>query len=442
MNFRRTALTAALLSIAFILGLSLGRRQAVHLPEAHQQEANYYCPMHPQVRSEKPGNCPICGMRLVQQEVASVAGQSAAETLSLPAGSFRVPLEKQQLIGVTYDTARLTLFSKSVRSTGRVAVDETRIRKVQTRLEGWVEHVYAAVTGKFVAQGEPLLSISSPELLALQQEYLLALRSEKILASSPLVSGNPHPRQMIAAARRRLEFFELSPEQLEQVARTQQPIPHFLVSAPQSGYILERKVFPKQRVTPDSELYTLADLSRVWVIADLFEAEALLVGTGSLARITSASRGQWNGRVAQIQPQVDAETRTVKVRIEVDNRNGALKPDLFVDVDFYINLGMRLSVASEAVLDTGLRKTVFVDLGDGYLQPRAVVTGEQAEGRTEILSGLQAGERVVASGAFLIDSESQLNASRSQVADGAAQQAGRLPAGNPPTSQASPHKHD
>jgi RND family efflux transporter MFP subunit len=484
MRIRTLVLLAALVTAAFVAGLGYGRWSRPQSPPGAvpAQKAEYFCPMHPHVRSDKPGNCPICGMKLAaasreETQPASAAGaegyfcpmhpsvrsgkpgdcpicgmklipaqpaeSQGQDSAGLPPGAFRIPPEKQQLIGVTYDTVQWTSDSRTFRATGSVTVDETRVAKVQTRIEGWIDQVYADFTGKRIEKGQPLLSIYSPEMLASQQEYLLALRGKEVMAGSPLASSRAHGDALIAASRRRLELLELNEAQIEEITRTRKPLTTVTLYSPVSGVVMERKAFPKQRVTPDTELYTVADLSQVWIMAEVFENEAAMVRTGMSARVSSAYGGRtFSGRVSHIQPQVDPETRTVKLRIEAANPDGALKPGMFVDIDFHAALGRRLTVPDEAVLDTGLRKTVFVDRGNGFLEPRAVTAGERAGGRIEIVSGLKAGERVVSSGAFLIDSESQLKSASSGMArpGGSAGVEESKPSAPPPAHTG--HKHD
>jgi RND family efflux transporter MFP subunit len=203
----------------------------------------------------------------------------------------------------------------------------------------------------------------------------------------------------------------MSPEQIDEVARTGQPLTHVTIEAPVTGHVLLRNAFPGQRISPENELYVIADLSRVWIMADVFEFDAPNVRLGQHAVVrlpyTSGAR-TFHASVTYIQPQLEAETRTLKVRLEAANPGLVLKPDMYVDVDFHLPQRERLMVPAEAVLDTGLRKTVFVDLGNGYLEPREVETGERAADRIVIRSGLKPGERIVVSGNFLIDSEAQL----------------------------------
>jgi RND family efflux transporter MFP subunit len=361
-----------------------------------EKKTGYHCPMHPNLRSDRPGECGICGMKLVPDDQAAAAPSGAAP----PAGTIHVSPDKQQLIGVTFGTAEYTSAAQNLRVTGKVQPDETRVVKVQTRIDGWIDKVFVDFTGKYVEQGQPLLTLYSPELLASQQEYLLALKSRELMKSESLVR----------ASRKRLELLSLSDGQIAEIERTGEPLKNITLHAPAAGYVMMRNSFPKQRVTPETELYTLADLSRVWIMAEIFESDAPAVQTGSAARITFPYAGgrALEARVTYIQPQVEMATRTIKVRLEAANPDLLLKPDMFVDVTFALGQPRRLTVPSDAVLDAGLRKTVFVDLGGGHLEPRAVETGERLGERIEILRGLKPGERVVASGTFLIDSESQL----------------------------------
>lgn len=363
--------------------------------EVKSAEKKYFCPMHPHVRSDRPGTCPICGMQLVEM---------GSETAAAPMeGTIQVSPEKQQLIGVKFATVELAGGTKNFRTAARVQPDERRVAKVQSRIDGWIEKVFVDFTGKLVRKGDPLLTMYSPEMLASQQEYLLALRSRDVLKND----------RLLRAARKRLELFDLSDDQVAQIEQTREPLRNITLHAPMTGFVMVRNAFPKQRITPETELYTLVDLSHVWIVADVFENEASMVREGMTARVSPSFGGRaFAAQVTYIQPQVDMATRTLKIRFEADNPDLALKPDQFVDVDFSVALPRRLTVPADAVLDSGLSRRVFVDRGEGRLEPREVETGERIGDRVEILRGLKAGERVVASGTFLIDSESQLKAAR------------------------------
>lgn len=407
----RILLSVALVGAGIVIGVGLGRwygrSESTPAVEDAKQPRGYHCPMHPNYHSDKPGECPICGMKLVDEE-EHAAGP--AEAASLPMGTIRVSPQMQQLIGVTFGEATRAAAIHTFRALGKVSLDETRVARVHAKIDGWIEKVYVDFTGKLVEKGQPLLTIYSPELLASQQEYLLALRSREILRDGPLPGLRQNSDALIAAARKRLELWDFSDSQIEEIARTGKPITNVTLFSPISGYVMTRNAFPKQRITPETELYTVADLSKVWIFADIYENEAPMIRLGMPVTVSLSYAGgkKFRGRVDYVQPEVDMTTRTLKVRIDADNPDMSLKPDMFADVEFRIALPPSITVPSEAVLDSGLRKIVFVDRGNGYLEPREVETGERIGDRIEITKGLRAGERVVVSGNFLIDSESQL----------------------------------
>jgi RND family efflux transporter MFP subunit len=237
-------------------------------------------------------------------------------------------------------------------------------------------------------------------MLASQEELLLAARARAVMPS------------LFDAAKRRLQLWDLSDDQIQQVLGTGQPIRSIAVLAPMDGYVTERRAFPNQKVTPDSDLYTITDLSHIWIVADVFESDITSIKTGDPAYVVFPTSGapSIGARVNYIQPQVDPTTRTLKVRLDANNPGIRMRPDMFVSVEFGVATAARLTVPAEAVLDTGDRQTVFVDLGNGYLEPRSVAVGERFGDRVTITRGLTAGERVVSSGTFLIDAESQLKA--------------------------------
>jgi RND family efflux transporter MFP subunit len=407
-------------------------------------------PMHPAYRSDKPGTAPDCGMALepvyadggtpsqdpgstrrvlfyrdpsqpsytahapglnpeTGQELQPVYADGPA---TAPPGAVHIAPERQQLIGVKFEAARLEGGGRDVRTVGQVSIDETRVGHVHTRVEGWAERVLVDFTGEVVRKGQPMLTVYSPEMLASQQELLLARKARDQMRDNPLGDAARHGEALFEAARRRLQLWDLSEAQIQQVLDTGTPIRSITVEAPMSGVVTVRNVFPNQKVTPDTDLYTIVDLSRVWVLADVFEADVPLVRMGGSATVTlpSARGATLVARVDYIQPQVDAATRAMKVRLDAANPGMRLKPNMYVDVTFASPSSERLTVPSGAVIDTGTRQTVFVDLGNGYLEPRTVTTGDRAGDRVAITSGLRAGERVVASGTFLVDSESQLKA--------------------------------
>ncbi len=381
-------------------------------------------PMHPAYKSDKPGIAPDCGMKLepvfADSGIApSAPVGSAVSTAGLPPGSIQISPEKQQLIGVKYGRVETIGETRTIHGAGKVAIDETRIQHVHTRVEGWIDTVFADFTGKLVKKGDPLLTIYSPEMLATERELLLAAKAKELMRNNPMPAAYDQSGAMVEAARRRLELWDLGPAQIDQLIQTREPIKNITIYSPATGYVTDRKAFPQLKVMPDTDLYTIVDLSRVWIVADVFEYEAPNVHADETARVSlQALPGRtFTAHVNYIQPGVDPVTRTLKVRLDMDNPGAALKPDMYADVEFHVGLPARLTVPAEAVLDGGERKTVFVDRGAGYFEPRQVTTGERAGDRVQILSGLREGERVVTSGNFLIDSESQMRAAAAGMED-------------------------
>jgi RND family efflux transporter MFP subunit len=436
-------------------------------------------PMHPAYRSDRPGIAPDCGMALepVYAEGAASAPSTGAgrrvlfyrdpqqpsytahapglnpetghelqpvyadDPAAMPSGTVRIAPERQQLIGVKFEDARLEGGGRDVRTVGQVGIDETRVGHVHTRVEGWADTVLVDFTGDVVRKGQPMLTVYSPEMLASQQELLLAERARDQMRDNALGDAARHGEALFAAARRRLQLWDLSEAQIQQVLDTGTPIRSITIEAPMNGYVTERNVFPNQKVTPETNLYTIVDLSRVWVLADVFEPDMALVRLGGTATVTLpfAPQAPLTARVNYIQPQVDAATRALKVRLDVANPGMRLKPNMYVDVTFSAPAKERLTVPAGAVVDTGARQTVFVDRGNGYLEPRTVTTGDRTGDRVAITSGLDAGERVVASGTFLVDSESQLKAALSGMGASTGHEAhGARPPAAPGATPAAP----
>jgi RND family efflux transporter MFP subunit len=452
MKALKTIAILVLVVIAFGGGYLVRSRKPAAGPQ--QRKILYWVdPMHPAYKSDKPGIAPDCGMQLepVYADQPAGAESGAARKIlyyrdpanhdykaeqpglnpetgntlepvyaeadaSMAPGTIRITDERQQLIGVKFANAEWDEGTQAIRTVGSVTYDETRVTHVHPRIEGWAEKVFVDFTGDFVRKGAPMLTIYSPEMLASQQELLLAARARQQMAANPLASAAQGGDSLFEAAKRRLELWDLSAEQIDRVLKTGQPVRSITLNAPASGYVLQRNVFPNQKVTPESDLYTLADLSRVWILADIFESDIARVKMGAPAHLTFPSgAAPLEAKVSYVQPQVDSATRTLKVRLEAANPGVRLKPDMFVNVEFNLPGTRRLVVPAEAVLDTGDRQTVFVDLGNGYLEPRAVVSGERVGDRIVIRSGLSGGERIVASGTFLVDSESQLKAAASAM---------------------------
>lgn len=401
--------TVLLIGAAFVGGYGYGRwyGKPATVSAGEAKPLYYVDAMHPWYKSDKPGIAPDCGMKLVPVYEGE---QSKYQGRGLPPGSVQITPEKQQLIGVEYGTAAYETTKDSVRAAARITLDETRIAKVQAKLEGWIDEVFVDFTGKLVRKGDPLLTIYSPEALATQQEYLLAIKAQHLMHDNPVHEMLGSTEDLVAAARKRLELWDISDAQIGQITRTGETLKNLTLNSPISGFVMERNAFAKQRVSADTVLYTVADLSTVWVMADVFEYEAAGVHLGQPATLTLdyLPGRAFHGRVSYILPQVDPVTRTLKVRIEFQNPGFVLKPDMYGQVELHTGGARRLVVPQSAVLNSGDKQTVFVDRGNGYFEPREVKIGAETDGRIEILGGLKAGERIVTSGNFLIDSESQL----------------------------------
>jgi Cu(I)/Ag(I) efflux system membrane fusion protein len=385
---------------------------------AEQNKQLYYCPMHPTMISDKPGDCSICGMKLVP--ITDQAGASRHPDGSPPNQTMEaspegyVPVtishEKLQLIGVTTTEAKEMDLNQRIRTTGRIAPDERAVHHVHTKFDGFVEHVYADYTGRFVKRGEPLFSIYSPELLATQREYLLALK-----AKDSLQGDSPIGIDLLESARQRLTLWDIDEAQIAELERTRQPIKAVIIRSPMSGYVLTKTATHGMAVTPAENLYDIVDLSHVWVLADVYQTNLPLVKPGipATVELPYEAEKKFTGKVIYIDPVLDPVSKTLKARIEIPNPDTALKPEMTVDITFGGLLVRGLVVPQSAVISTGERKIVFVDQGGGMFQPREVTTGASAQGFYEIRSGLKAGDRVVISGNFLLDSESRMRAAAS-----------------------------
>ena len=410
------AAVAALLLLAPACGSKKTPAAASAAGGAAKVAEKWQCPMHPQVVKDAPGDCPICGMKLVPIEEASAGIGPAAAPSASPGtdglAAVTIDARKSSLLGLKTVAVVRAPFETSIRTSGRVAADETRVHHVHTRFDAYVEHVTADFTGKYVHKGEVLALLYSPELYATEQEYLLALEASRELGASAVASAAQGGRDLLSAARQRLLLWEITPADIERIEKNGEPIRALPVYAPISGYVTARTAFHGMKVTSSDTLFDILDLSRVWVLADVYEYELPRLSVGQKATVTlSYWPGRvWNGTVTYVYPSVDEKTRTVKVRVELDNPNGELKPEMFADVTIHGPTRRVLQVPEGAILESGTRNIAFVLQGEGTLAPREVSVGDHGDGVVEIRSGLKEGEAVVRGANFLVDSESRLKA--------------------------------
>jgi multidrug efflux pump subunit AcrA (membrane-fusion protein) len=431
---------------------------------AAQGGAEYFCPMHPTIVRDKPGECPICGMKLEKREAPGAApappaaspsadrrilfyrhpmdpsirsdkpakddmgmdyvpvyAEEERPTSSVPdRAPIKVPPQNAQLLGIRSEPVGTGFKGGVLRTVGRVAVAETGREAVHAKYEGYVEKLYVNFTGKPVRQGQPLLGLYSPEIVAAQKEYLVARGAQARLGDSSVPGVARGGAELAEAARLRLRAFDVSPDEIAALERTGTPRRTITVRSPISGVVVEKTAVEGMRVSPADRLYEIANLSRVWILADVYEKDLGAVRVGLPARVTLAAQpgAELRGTVTFVSPTVKPDTRTAEARIEVDNPAGVLKPDMFADVSLEGSPAAALTVPESAVIPTGERTLVFVDKGNGQYEPREVALGARTPSGYEVRRGLVAGERVVVSANFLLDSESSLRAAIARAAGG------------------------
>jgi membrane fusion protein, copper/silver efflux system len=400
---------AGLVAGGYLLGsyVPMRRSAAVH---SDQRKILYYVdPMNPAHTSDTPGLAP-CGMKMepvFQDEAAGTARQNSA-------AAVQISLDKQQLIGVRTAVVAKKSLPQTKRLLGRVVVDETRLYWVNATVDGWITDALSYATGDFVKQNQVLAAFHSAEFLAPGHALLFALNSKDRaqgagptdpVGSNRVAQFNVNLQQYIDS----LKSLGMGEPQIQKMINTRQFAPNVDIIAPADGFILARKVSRGQRFTKGAELYRIADLSRVWVLADVFEHEVNLMPPGQSVRVFfSQPPRSFPATVSGALPQFDPASRTLKVRLEADNPDHALRPEMFVEVEVPVPISEAVFIAADAVLDTGQKAGVFVDRGNGIFEPRLVKTGRRFDDQVEVLSGLEPGDRIAVSGTFLLDSESRM----------------------------------
>jgi RND family efflux transporter MFP subunit len=388
-------------------------------------------------------NMPMSGE--VQPVAAGPSPAMQEPAPSMPDREMETPLvpvqltpERMQSIGVKTGTVEYKQLSDDIRATGTVDIDERLLSYVQVRFPGYIRQVYANATYQYVRRGEPLFTIYSPDLVATQQEYLLARQNQKTFSTSTVDGVASGAESLSAAAEQRLEQWEVPQSEIAKLKETGKPVIDLTITSPVAGYITERNALPNLYTEPSTKLYTVADLSRVWVYAQIFQNDVGRVKAGDAAQITvdSYPGRTFSGQIEEILPQVDMATRTVRVRLEIANRGLKLKPGMFVNVNVKSSLGRQLVVPASAAFQAGTRQLVFLNHGDGKLEPKEVVTGPRVGDYFIVLKGLEAHQSIVTSANFLIDSESQLQAAAGSFVPPPPGAGSNAPQGDAPAVQA------
>lgn len=375
----------------------------------------YTCPMHPKVVSDGPGSCPDCGMDLEKVPPADPhAGHKAAAAPAPVPGRIAISIspEKQQLIGLTTEQVAVRKLTQPVRSTATLEHDETKLARIAPRFAGWVRELKVNYTGQKVAKGDPLFTVYSPELFEAESEYLLAFQRVTQLQSRDDSAQAESAKRLLESARRKLSLWEIGETEIAELEQSGQARDEILVRSPAAGHVVAKNAVQGRAFMAGETLYEIADLSHLWVRAYVYESEAPLIKEGQAARVTFPYLGNRSvdSKVTFLYPHIDPQTRRAEVRLEIDNPRLDLRPQMWANVELEASFGEVLTVPASAIIDTGVRLVAFVMREDNHLEPREVTIGARSDDYYEVLSGLNDGEKVVARALFLIDSESQLKA--------------------------------
>ncbi len=410
---------------AFLTGSLVTYYGGNHKSTAERKILYYVDPMNPAFKSAKPGIAP-CGMALepvYADKISSGLTDPGVQASAVP-GSIYISTERQQLIGVKVMNVEKSPWTYTMRVLGRVTPDEALVYVINSSVEGWIRAIYDNSTGSIVKENEILASFYSPEFLSAEQAYIYALGSlDRFSADSK------EPPQQIELTNKNVKQYEdalrnigMSELQIAEIRRTRQYTENIQLRSPAKGFVTVRNVTTGLRFEKGKELYRIADLSRVWILADVFENEASFFRPGQRVKIELPyQKRSLYAQMSNVLPQFDPATRTLRIRLKADNPGYVMRPDMFVNVELPMSGPPAIIIPTDAVVDSGLRKTVFVDHGNGYFEPRQLETGRLLGDRVEVTRGLMPGEKIVVAGNFLIDSESRMQ----QAALGITEKAGR-----------------
>ena len=384
----------------------------------------YVCPMHPTYTSDRPGDCPICGMRLVKREqgnkkIVHRMSKDMKMPMKMEEGTGEIEIDpvKEQYLGIKTTKAKLKDVQKEIKALGTVMPDETKLAHIHTKFSGYIQKVSADYEGKLVSKGQPLFTVYSPELVSTQEEYLLALEAEEKLKDSKFPEIAKSQAELLSAARKRLELWDVSSEQIDKLKETKQVTKELTIYSPVNGFITKREAFEGTEIKPEDTLYDIADLSKVWVVVEVYENDLPFVTVGQTATINFDYEDikPFVGKITYIYPTIDPTTRTLKIRLEVNNSGFKLKPDMYINAILATKIGKHVVIPTRAAIDSGKRQVVFVKEGKGKFIPKEVKLGPEVNDERVVYSGINDGDEVVTDGNFLLDSESNLETALGQM---------------------------